>query len=907
MPHPLLESLEKLGLHDHIALICRGPRERLDVLVPFLRIGLSRGEKCLLCCASQRAEELFGAISGAGIDIGTSLARGAIVASRAARDAGAPFDPDATVAFLSAAARQARSERYSGLRVCVDVAFVLGEERDFGRINEFQAKLHEFVAGQDGISLCVHDSDELPPEVILAALRSHPQVIHDGALLDNFYFVSPSADPNEATPRRKLEKRLAQLAARNDSVARIRRQAIRLRKFRDVTASLLAHEEMSEILNSIAVGVISLGYSMCWIGMAQPDGSVVPVAEWGDKHGYLREIVVRWDDTAPGLGPVGRAIREGKPSVVGDVRRSRRFAPWRESALARGFLSVAGFPLGSGAPAAGALAVYAPDTDAFDGEAVEELSAYAQQASLVIARARELRAVAESEERFRSVVESTDVLVIELDPRNRIILFNRAAEKITGYDAAEVLGREFLPLFIPERERERVAAAYEDILRGVPEEGFVNAVLAKDGGERTLSWNAKAILGVGGELRGVVGMAVDVTDRLRMEKEKEVLRTNLAEARKMEAVGALAGGIAHDFNNILGAITGYASLMRTRMDPADPFLEAVRKIQEQAARAGELTTKLLGFARRGKHKVEAVSLNDVAVSVVGAIGTSFDRSIQIRTRLDSSLPFVEGDAGQLEQTILNLCLNARDAMAGGGTLEIETGHVALTEAEAQARQVGGAGDYATIAVRDTGEGIADAVRQRIFEPFYTTRQDIGRTGMGLPMAYGIVKSHAGAIEVESTPGRGSTFRIYLPVTTRRKARKAHLPAEPFPKGAGTVLVVDDEPGIREMAKDLLTSLGYETLVAEDGEEACRLFREQGGRVSLVLLDIVMPRMGGTETFERLRALSPSLPILLSSGYTVEGGAQELLNRGADGFIQKPYSLSDLAQAVRGILDSRAAG
>ncbi len=906
MAAPPLESLEKLGIHDHIGFLCRDPRERLDTLVPFLRIGLARGEKCLLYCAPKRGDEILAAISGAGIDIGNALARGALIASRVARDERAAFDPDATVAFLRAAVRQARSEKHSALRICMDVSYLLGRDRDPDRLAEFQVRLHELLAAHDALSLCVHEIDSLPPDILLGALRTHPQIVYDGKLLDNFFFTPPSMDPKEMTSRRLLDKHLAQLVERNDRNDRIRRQAIRLKRFRDVTASLLAREEMSEILNGIAVGVISLGYRMCWIGMAEPDRSVLPVAQWGDMDGYLREVAVRWDESPLGQGPVGRAIRQGKPDVVRDVLRSRRFAPWRESALARGILSVAAFPLGAGTPAAGALVVYAPEMDAFDAEAVEELSAYAQQATLVVARARELQAVAESEERFRSVVENTDVLVIELDPSGKIVLFNRAAERITGHDAADVLGKEYFTLFVPERHRDRLAADYRDILKGHAREGFTSPILTRDGGERILSWNTKAILGASGELRGIVGMGLDVTERLRAEKEKEILLGNLAEARKMEAVGALAGAIGHDFNNVLGAIIGYASLMQSRMDAADPLLDVARKIQEQAARAEALTRKLLGFARGGERKADAVSLNDVAASVVGAIAASFDRSIEVRTAFEPSLPLIEGDAGELEQSVHNLCLNARDAMPGGGVLSIETGVVRLTAGEARLHQVAGAGEYATLVVRDTGEGITEEIRQRIFEPFYTTRRDIGRTGMGLPMVYGTVKSHGGGIEVESAPGRGSTFRIYLPVTAPRQVRRPELPAEPLARGAGTILIVDDEPSIREMARDLLSSLGYDTLVAEDGEVACRIFREREGRITLVLLDIVMPRMGGKETFEALRALAPSLPIVLSSGYTPDRLTRELLDKGADGFLQKPYSLSELARAVRKALDAHAA-
>ncbi|MGE5663465.1 MAG: MEDS domain-containing protein [Deltaproteobacteria bacterium] len=904
MAAPPVESLEKIGVHDHVAFLCRNTRERVDVVAHFLRLGLARGEKIMLCCTRPRGDEILRAIGGGGIDIGSALARGAIVSARIGRSAGVPLE-DAAIASLRAAARLARAEKYSALRICMDIPSVLGKDAGRDLIDAFQARLHDLVSAHNVLCLCVHEVDELPADVLVDALRTHPQIIHDGKLLDNFFFVSPADDPEKMTPRRKLEERLAHLAERNDRIARVRRQAIRLKRFGDVTASLLAHERMADILNDIAVGVISLGYRMCWIGTAEPDGSVVPAAEWGDKWGFLREIAVRWDESPLGQGPVGRAIREGRPSVVRDVLRSRRFGPWRDSALARGFRSVAGIPLGAGTPAAGALAVYAAGKDAFDREAVDELAAYAQQASLVLARARELRAVAESEERFRSVVENTGVFVIELDADGKVILFNRAAERITGYAAAEVLGREGFPLFLPERERERVIAAYRDILKDGAAEEFACDIRTRDGAERSLAWNAKAITGPGGELLAVVGMGVDITDRLRVEKEKDVLRSQLAQAGKMEAVGALAGGIAHDFNNILGTIIGYASLMQARMDPADPFADVARKIREQATRAEELTGKLLGFARRGKHRVEAVSLNDVAASVVAAVATTFDRSIEVRTRLDPSLPLVEGDAGQLEQSVLNLCLNARDAMPGGGTLTIETGSVRLTGGEALIHHVRGAGDYATIAVRDTGEGITEEGRRHIFEPFYTTRQDIGRTGMGLPMVYGVVKNHEGGIDVESAPGRGSTFRIHLPVTTRDKSRKPALPGDPFPKGSGTILVVDDEPGIREMARELLSALGYDTLPAEDGQAACRTVAERGAGIALVLLDIVMPRMGGKETFEALRELSPSLPILLSSGYTLEGVAQEILDKGANGFIQKPYGLSELARAVRGVLDARA--
>jgi len=279
------------------------------------------------------------------------------------------------------------------------------------------------------------------------------------------------------------------------------------------------------------------------------------------------------------------------------------------------------------------------------------------------------------------------------------------------------------------------------------------------------------------------------------------------------------------------------------------------------------------------------------------------RSIEVRTDLDPSLASVEGDGGQLQHCLLDLCFNARDAMPGGGTLTIRTGSTCLSAEEVRRSHVRKPGDYVFLEVKDTGEGMAAEVRKLIFEPFFTTRREKGHSGMGLPSVYGIVKNHHGGIHVESVPGEGSVFRIYLPGAAQKEIPAPPPPAETYPKGTETILIVDDEPVIREMGSELLGALGYRTIPAEDGEAACRIFQEHRGEIGLVLLDIIMPKMGGKETFRALRKLSPGLPVLLSSGYSVEGLAQEILEEGANGFIQKPYGLPELARTIRRILDA----
>jgi PAS domain S-box-containing protein len=1031
MSGPVYGSLEKLALHDHACLFYRGAEELHSALVPYLRIGLSRGEKCLLVCGKAAGMEILAGLRRKGVDIGSALARGAALVTQgpATHARKWEFDPDALIAFFRSSARLAGSEKFAGLRLCVDMAFAFGKNAPRERRVEYQTKLHAFLADQKSLCLCLFGMDDFPAGTLLDALRAHPHVLYGGTEVENFYFIPPTGDFAKVEEALLLRMRLDHLLDRQGQMTRVRRQANRLTRFRDIAASLLSHVAVPDLLNRIAEGVVSLGYRMCWIGMAKADGTVEPVACSGDKEAYLQAIVVRWDDTPLGKGPVGTAIRTGKPDIVRDVSRSPRFAPWREKAIARGYRSVAAIPIREEKRIGGALAVYASTPDAFDREAIEELSAFVLQASLALQSARDYRrlslseerlrtlfeqipaacftydregnirhwnlhcrrlfgyppeeavgksifrlivrpedekqtreivdrvfsgesifnlqwknrvpsgesawilsntypfrgkgaavelgisvnvditrqvedrrALAKSEARFRAVVENANAVAVEIDPEGRILLFNRAAERITGVPAAEALGREYLD-FIAEPEREQVARTFREVLSGKEEEGFLTTIVTREGTKRILAWNATAIRNEDGSARCVVGLGVDMTERLQAEQEKEELRRNLVQAQKMEAIGAVAGGIAHEFNNLLGAIIGYASLLESRMEADDPHSGAIRKIHRAADRASDLTLKLIGFARRGKYQVRPLSFNDLVVQTVPLLEKALDRSIEVRTELDPSIESIEGDEGQLQHCLLDLCFNARDAMPRGGTLTVRTGNARIEAGEVRQYHMRKPGDYVFLEVKDTGEGMTAEVQQRIFEPFFTTRREQGHTGMGLPSIYGIVKNHNGGIHVESTPGVGSLFRIYLPGAPMKEIPASPPPGEAYPKGTETILVVDDEPEIREMGSELLGALGYRTITAEDGEAACRIFRERAGEIGLVLLDIIMPKMGGKETFRALRKMSPGLPVLLSSGYSVEDLAREILGEGANGFIQKPYGFQELARTIRRILDA----
>ncbi|MBI5342033.1 MAG: PAS domain S-box protein [Deltaproteobacteria bacterium] len=1024
------ESFEELGPHDHACHLYMDAEDRLSVLVPYFRTGLSRGEKCLLLCGEADAEEILNGLRGKGIDVGSALSRGALLVTQepVARPGKGGVDPAALVAFFRSSARVAGSEKYAGLRLCADVSFALGKSAPRERLVQYQRLLHDFLAEQKALCLCLHGMNDFPAEFLLDALRAHPTVIYGGIVAKNFYFIPPTGDTREVEASRLLDRRLENVLEQHWRMTRLRRQATRLTRLRDIAASLLADASVTDLLARIVEGVVSLGYRMCWIGMARQDGSVDPLASFGDKEGYLQQTTVRWDDSPLGNGPTGVAIRKGKPDIIRDASRSHRFAPWREAAAAAGYLSAASIPIREGTKVIGALTAHAAAHNAFDREAIEELSSFVLHASLALQRTREhrrvtlseerfrklfeqipaacftfgrqgnilhwnrhcrrifgyareaaegksvielaaypgneakardivsrvfqgesffnleweirtsagdirwvltnaypyhgkgsdvemgisvnvdvtgqigyRRALADSEARYRAAVEVTNVVVVEIDEEGKIVLFNKGAEQITGYRAGEAIGKPFL-FFFPEREKERAAEALREVRDGRDAEGFVTAVLARSDAERMVMWNATAARAAVGTVQCVIAFGVDITERLRLEREKEELLKNLANTQKMEAIGAIAGGIAHEYNNILGAILGYTSLLQSRMGADDPDLPAIRKIQESADRAADLTKKLVGFARRGKHQVRPLSLNVLVESALPLLAKYFNPSVEIRSLPDPSNPAVDGDEGQLQRSLLDLCFNARDAMPGGGTLTIRTGVGALSGEEAARYRLKQGEDYAFLEVRDTGTGMTEEVQHRIFEPFFTTKKGNGHSGMGLPSVYGIVKNHNGGIHVESTPGEGSVFRIYLPAAALGEIEGVKFPGEPLPRGTETILIVDDEPEIREVGCELLSALGYRPIAAEDGEDACRVFREKGGEIRLVLLDIVMPKMGGRETFRELRKMAPGLPVLLSSGYSVEGLAREILDEGANGFLHKPYGLPELARTIRRILD-----
>ncbi len=498
-------------------------------------------------------------------------------------------------------------------------------------------------------------------------------------------------------------------------------------------------------------------------------------------------------------------------------------------------------------------------------------------------------ALRESEVRFRTQFDlSPQAIAFTEVSTGRLIDVNQKFCEMTKYTKEEVLGRTTTECMFYSKE---VRDEFLKELEGSGEiRGLEMDFRAKDGSILNTLMFAKLVQ-IAGET-SILSIFVDLTDRKRLE-------VKLQQAQKLEAIGTLAGGIAHDFNNLLMGIQGIVSLMVMDIDSNHPHYERLQKIEKQIKSGAKLTSHLLGYARKGKYEVKPVDLNQLLKETSETFGRT-RKEIIIHRELPEDLFAIEADPGQIEQVLLNLFVNAADAMPGGGDLNLITMNVTHKDMKGKLYHPK-PGNYVLITVADTGIGMDKETMERIFDPFFTTKEMGRGTGLGLASAYGIIKGHGGYVDVDSKKGQGSTFSIYLPASERR-AQEAVKTVERLTKGTGTVLLVDDEEVIIEVGKELLETMGYRVLIAKDGEEAIAIYKKHLDDIDIVVLDMVMPNMGGGKAYDRMKEINPEIKVLLSSGFSINGEASEILARGCNGFIQKPFTMKELSGRVSKILE-----
>ncbi|MBU1355557.1 MAG: response regulator [Candidatus Edwardsbacteria bacterium] len=538
----------------------------------------------------------------------------------------------------------------------------------------------------------------------------------------------------------------------------------------------------------------------------------------------------------------------------------------------------------------GTLVIQSYDQGIRFGERERDILTFiSEQVAFAIHRKLAEEALKLSEEKYRSLVEQINDVIFLTDSSGIIQYISPAIERMTQFTVDEITGQPFFKFIHPD-DLPGLKQSFQRNLKGV-EEPWEYRLIDKNGTTVFVRSSSRLLADDNGNPTGIMGTLTDITQAKQMASQ-------LQQAQKMEAIGQLAGGIAHDFNNLLAGIIGHAEMLQIKLINQPSLAALAEKILTTGEHAANLTKQLLSFARKGNYQQVPVSIHRIIAEVAGILGNTVNKNINVRQSLSANPCTVLGDPAMLENALLNLCLNARDAMAKGGNLTVTTQVAELDESYVKNHSYKiPVGSYIKISVSDTGQGMSKDVQSHIYEPFFTTKEQGKGTGLGLASVYGCVKAHNGSIEVYSEEGHGSTFNIYLPLAEPGPEKTEEAAKAPAQKGTGRILLVDDEETIRDITSQMLDDRGYKVTTLSNGQEAVEYYREHFQEIDLVILDMIMPKMNGHEAFIKMKEINPGVKVLLSSGYSIEEEAQDLMNSGVKGFLQKPYRLAELTQKI----------
>jgi PAS domain S-box-containing protein len=638
-----------------------------------------------------------------------------------------------------------------------------------------------------------------------------------------------------------------------------------------------------------------------------------------DRHTQLPRLVDTWQRRpVPGAVPgasihdqialagdklVSGVLRNGKPLWISNEAQHPHSSGWLMMAV-EGSYGILSIPIVFGSEVLGVIACFGHESQEPDDNLLETMVSIGGQVGQFIKRKQAEEAVYESEARKAAILEAALDAIITIDHQGKILEFNPAAESIFGYPRGEVLGKAMADLIIPSALREQCRQGLaRHLITGTSlslGKRLEMSALRADGSEFPVEITVTRIRTEGMPL--FTGYLRDISEHKRTEEALRRTEEQFRQAQKMEAIGRLAGGVAHDFNNLLTVITGYSDLLLNTLRVDDPSRELIGEIAKSADRAATLTRQLLAFSRKQVLAPKVMDLNTSITEMLNLLRRLISEDIQLRTTLAPGLYPVKVDRGQIEQVIMNLAVNARDAMPRGGQLTIETSNTDLDETLTRSLPELRPGPCVRLTVSDTGCGMDETVKARLFEPFFTTKAVGKGTGLGLATVYGIIKQSEGHITVWSEPGQGATFKIYLPGVREElpSAPKKPVPA-PAVIGSETVLLVEDEEGVRTLTRHILQTSGYTVLEARHGLEALQVSEQQSGPIHLMVTDVVMPEMNGPQLARRILQLRPSLKVLFLSGYTDSTLLHNGLLDASRNFLQKPFAPEDLKSKVREVL------
>jgi len=693
---------------------------------------------------------------------------------------------------------------------------------------------------------------------------------------------------NDVTEQERVEKMM-------------RLRDLELRLYNQASQALNSSLNLDQVLVTVLEEVrrlMGIVGSSIWLTDAETDELVCKQAT-----GAYGETLIGWR-LAPGEGLAGWVASHGESLISSDTYADERHYKEVDLLIGRDMHSVLTVPLRIKGDVIGVVQVVDTEAGLFDESHLTLLETLAGSAAITIENARLYEkgqkeiatrkkteeALRESENRYRTVLEANPDSVIVYDMEGRVTYLNPTFTKVFGWKLEDRLGKK-MDMFVPEEDWPTTRIMIEKVLAGKDVSGIETKRYTKAGDIIPVSISGAIYNDRDGNPAGSVVNIRDISEQKKLEAQ-------IRQSQKMEAIGTLAGGIAHDYNNLLMGILGNVSLISFDFDSSHPYYSKLKNIEKYVQSGADLTKQLLGFAKGGKYEIKSIDINDL-VEKSSEMFSRTKKEIRIHRKYQEDIWSIEVDPSQIEQVLLNLYVNAGQAMPGGGDLYLQTENVTLNENYVR-KFSAERGDYVKISVKDTGVGMDENTIKRIFDPFFTTKNRERGTGLGLASAYGIIKNHDGIINVNSMIGKGTTFDVYLPASKKKVVQKTNLDREAF-KGSETLLLIDDEDIIIDIGGQILERLGYRVLMARSGKEAIEIYRANKSKINMVILDMIMPDMGGGETYDRLKKINPEIQVLLSSGYSINGQASEIMNRGCNGFIQKPFNVEQLSRKIREIL------
>ena len=748
-----------------------------------------------------------------------------------------------------------------------------------------------------------HPPEGCPHEKLINS--NHPETMDmEMEALDGQYMVTVAPVLNEQGKLNRIIHIAKDITERKKNEEELRRKNRALTVLSKCNQALVRAKDELEFIHELCnIFVQYGGFRLAWMGYAIEDAkkTVQPMAHCGFEDNYLQTLDIVWSENEHGHGPTGTAIRTAKPVVCRNIQTDPKFELWRSEAIKRGYASSMALPLNIDNKCIGALNLYAVEPDAFDEDETNLLIDLADDMAYGIATLKaqtvheeRQKALAGSEKKYRMLVETANDAIFLADTDTGIMLdANQAAGNLLGLPVQKIIGMHRSELH-PLEEREHYSRIFKQHAKTgkVPSED----IYVKNSNGNLIPVQVSSSTFRLGNKNIIQGFFRDITE---IKKAEEKLR----QSQKMEAIGTLAGGIAHDFNNILSTIIGYTELVMDLLPQDSDERSMLKEVQNASIRATELVKQILAFSRKNDQEKKPLYIHAIIKEALTLIRAAIPTSIDIRQNIDKNCGPVLCDSTQIHQIVMNLCINAYHSMIKKeGILEVSMGSITVDTAEAQIAGDLPVGKYIRLIISDTGHGMDKKTMDRIFEPYFTTKNKEEGTGLGLSVVFGIVENHQGHIQVYSEPGKGTTFTVFLPeIMTQDKDTETKV-QETYPRGTENILLVDDEKSIAEMLQKMLENFGYHVTSLSDSIKALEAFRERPDQFDLVITDQTMPNIHGSELAKRMIEIKPDIPIILCTGFSSLISKEEASALGIRHFLMKPIVMNELAKAIRKVLD-----